>query len=152
MFLTVRLGKLLNLFWLASKYLLGGLVISIFAGMISGGLGLLVFIPIGLYAMWGLTYYTVFYLVCNIEQSRQSVAGNGRLQTELVRESTHHGELAYSKNKTNFQTSESGSFTFQLDGYRELKDGDGIVLRTFRWNPLGKIREYDILDYEYAIQ
>jgi hypothetical protein len=151
MFLFTRLEKILCEFGRACIFLLNSFFSSLLLAVFTAGAGFALLIPLGIFCLARLSINTCFYLVCHIEQAEQSILGTSRLRSDNVRESTYHGELAYTENSTIFRTQESGHFLFQFDGYRQLGAGDRVILRLFRLSRTGRIREYEVLGFAYKL-
>ena len=126
----------------------------IFIGFVTAILAATPFAIVGAIALLYLAFryvcWMLFYLVCNIEVSVQTVAGRSRLRTQNRRETHGNTELAYTEHITAFRTRESGNFVFEDSGYLELNEGDLVQLRLLRWSRRSKISEYDIIGYSFS--
>ena len=102
------------------------------------------------YVSYRFMSWFLFYLMCRIDVGMHTVAGHGRLKSRNRRETRGNAELAYTEHSTEFRTRESGTFIFEDSGYRELRDGDHVKMRLFRWSSSSKIKDYDILGYSFS--
>lgn len=155
LFLGARLWRVIKAAWFAiCAQVLFGVMALVLAFFLSSLLKTNVYMtaavlgaPLALvYGVWGVSEL-LFAIFGRIELSEQTIQGRGRMVSQTVRERSGNSELAYQKTTTRFKTIESGDFVFQTEGYHELRPGDRVLLRVYRWRRSGPIKEYDILHF-----